>query len=376
MKLAYVHVLPLEYYPPATNALAHFSRQAGWEVRAWSSRNMRGVERWSHPAVVVSRPDQARPNAAIPRRAAGYAAWHVRTATELSRWKPDVILAVEPHSTLAVWLYYSVFRGTAPLFIHNHEYYSEDDYRAPGMRLLRMTRRLDRDTLLGRAVWVSETNPKRLEMLERAHPEIRSGAGRVLPNYPPEEWIARGSTTVAHRDGQPTRFIYVGSASFEDAFIREAVEWAAAHPEAVSLHVTGDNVASNVWDWIESLAAANVTVERRGVQYDRLPELLAQFDVGLVLYKGNTLNFVHNVPNKAMEYLACGLEVWYPSEMQGMRDFRALHPELRLVERDFRRLPSQVQRVDRQRAAGFPFTCESALAPLIAAIEEAVEERR
>ena len=34
LRVAYVHVLPLEYYPPATNALEVFARQPGWTVRA------------------------------------------------------------------------------------------------------------------------------------------------------------------------------------------------------------------------------------------------------------------------------------------------------------------------------------------------------
>ena len=374
MKVAYVHVLPLEYYPPARNTLTLFSRRPGWEIRAWSSDNNRGLPAWSESGITIRRPGHGDPARPLPLRAAGYAAWHLKTAKELHRWRPDIVIAVEPHSALAVWIYYSALGGGAPLFIHHHEYYSPADYEQTGMRLLRAARRIERDSLFQRAVWVSQTNEKRLTMLAESQPGIRPEALRVLPNYPPEEWISRGSARVDHEPG-PTRLVYVGSASFEDTFMREAAQWVASNPRDLTLHVTGDNVAPAVWDWLESLNAANISTDRNGIAYSRLPELLAGFDAGLVLYKGNTLNFVHNVPNKAVEYLACGLEAWYPPEMEGMRKFHELHPELRIRQIDYRALPAPWGRVARQPVGPFPFTCESALAALVREIEAAGSAR-
>jgi hypothetical protein len=242
------------------------------------------------------------------------------------------------------------------------------------MRLLRAGRRIERDSLLARAVWVSQTNHARLSLFEKSHPRLRPGAGHVLPNYPPADWVRRARAEVG---GSPevTRLIYVGAASFEDTFIREAAEWVTANPGSLSLHVTGDNVSRDVWAWLESLGAANITTDRSGVDYDRLPEILSAFDAGLVLYKGNTLNFVHNVPNKAVEYLACGLETWYPREMQGMNSFHEQHPDLPMRELDFRCLPRHPLRASRKVAGSFPFTCESALEPLVREIKLAVERR-
>jgi hypothetical protein len=172
-----------------------------------------------------------------------------------------------------------------------------------------------------------------------------------------------------------TRLVYVGAASFEDTFIREAAEWVRRHPDVLSLHVTGDNVAADVWEWLESLDAANITTDRKGVDYRLLPSLLSGFDAGLVLYKGNTLNFVHNVPNKATEYLACGLETWYPAEMEGMRAFHESHDDLPMRQLDFRALPSEPPRARRRPVTSFELTCESALEPLIAEINRVAGSR-
>ncbi|MEO0016794.1 MAG: hypothetical protein RLZZ522_77, partial [Verrucomicrobiota bacterium] len=159
--------------------------------------------------------------------------------------------------------------------------------------------------------------------------------------------------------------------SFEDTFIREVAEWVAARPGEVSLHVCGHNVRSDVWQWLGTLAASNISCQPGGCAYAELPELLVRFDVALVLYKGNTLNFIHNVPNKAVEALACGLEVWYPPEMAGMRDFHEDFPELLLREMDFRGMVGGVP-IGLAREALDPdiFTAERAMEPLLQHISQ------
>jgi hypothetical protein len=169
------------------------------------------------------------------------------------------------------------------------------------------------------------------------------------------------------------RFIYVGSASLEETFIGEVAEWAAKNQRDISLHVVGDNISPRVWNFLKSLYAPNITVNTRGVRYEHLPDLLKSYDIGLVLYKANTLNFIYNVPNKVFEYLAADLEVWYPRQMTGIRHFHSVNPKLPLREIDFRNLTDvlPVASEGRPKAAGF--TCEEALAPLIEAFSSSPE---
>ena len=54
-----------------------------------------------------------------------------------------------------------------------------------------------------------------------------------------------------------------------------------------------------------------------GINYEELPAILAQYDVGIILYTGHIANYMYNAPNKLFEYLACGLDVWFPSIMKG-----------------------------------------------------------
>lgn len=364
MKVAFVHQLPLEIYPPAANALAILAAQEGWEVRAWSSAGHSGMTAYQHPALAVRRPPYPGVACGSLARLAGFARWHWRVAAELARWRPDAIIAVEPHSAMGVWFYYRLRGGRARLFIHHHEYYAPGDYLKPGNRTTRICHWFEKAGLFGRAEWVSQTNATRLRLLMADCPAVTAAKGRLWPNHPPRAWLARAGRK-APASGGPLRLVCVGSLSFEDTFIREVAEWVAARPGKVTLHVCGHNVRRDVWDWLASLNAAGISCQPEGCGYDDLPELLADFDVGLVLYKGNTLNFVHNVPNKAVEALVCGLEVWYPPEMAGMRDFQARHPELALREVDFRRLAELP--VPTVRVGGTPadLVAELAMEPLL-----------
>jgi hypothetical protein len=372
MRIACVHVLPLEYYPPATTLLDILSRQEGLEVRAWSSVNARNHKEWQSPLVHVERPRQSAVSAPLASRMIGYLNWHFRTASRIARWKPDVLVSIEPHSALATWLYYNAFGGRARLFTHHHEYYSSADFDASGMRLLRATRRLERNDLFTRAEWISETNAHRLALLRQWNPGVTDRKAKVLPNYPPGEWVARARSSHRSRDTGRTRFLYLGSASLEDTFIGEIASWIAARPESATLHVTGNNIAAGVWQRLRSLGATNITLDEAGWEYETIPERLATFDVGLILYRGNTQNFIYNVPNKTIEYLAGGLEVWYPPEMKAMSEFHAHHPKLGMREMNFLDLPARIpDTLDNSATEEFPFTAEAATQPLISAIRRA-----
>jgi hypothetical protein len=375
MKIAFVHQLPLEIYPPASNALAILAGQAGWEVRVWSSAGGNGMRPYQNCAVGVTRPDFPGPRCGSVARLAGFVRWHLRVARDLARWRPAAVISVEPHSALAVWIYYRLFGGTARLIIHHHEYYAPGDYLKPGSRTSRICHYFEKTYLFGRAVWVSQTNDARLRLLMNDCGAVTGGNARLWPNFPPREWSDRvkAAKAVAHSplSDPPLRLICVGSLSFEDTFIREVAEWVAARPGRVSLHVCGHNVRPDVWHWLASLAVPNITCQPAGCAYDELPELLVRFAVALVLYKGNTLNFVHNVPNKAVEALVCGLEVWYPPEMVGMSEFHQRFQQLPLRQVNFGRMTAEMPApIVRVGIDPEDFSAERAMEPLLESLRE------
>ncbi len=77
---------------------------------------------------------------------------------------------------------------------------------------------------------------------------------------------------------------------------------------------------------------------KAGVNYNELPEILKQYDIGILLYKGHIPNYVFNAPNKLFEYLACGLDVWYPEVMQGCTKYDSTEAWPKVVSLNFKDL--------------------------------------
>jgi hypothetical protein len=369
MRLAYVHVLPLELYPPATNTLDILAEDTHLEIRAYTSPHRNSLQSFRNANVAITRRRSGDGGGGLTSRLFRHVWWHLPTAQSLRRWHPDVLLYVEPHSAIAAYLYYRLYRGRARLFIHHHEYYAPEDFRHAGIRTARLGHRLEQAWLFPRAEWISQTNQDRLDLFRRDNPQVAEGVCQVWPNYPPKQW------TTAMRDLQrpvtqgPLRFVYVGSASFEDTYIREVVTWIGSRSDSARLHVCGHNVSPSVWAWIAEQGFDNITVDSRGCEYAELPALLAEHDIGLILYKGNTINFVYNAPNKLFEYLRCGLDVWYPREMAGIRRQCDRTPGLPVREMDFTKLDQVhvpcIDRLEGNRAAEYAFNAEDAMRPLL-----------
>ena len=69
----------------------------------------------------------------------------------------------------------------------------------------------------------------------------------------------------------------------------------------------------------------------------------------MILYNGHIPNYIYNAPNKLFEYLACGLDVWFPIEMIGCYQYITNKKFPRVVSLDFQNLsrvdlPSLVSR--------------------------------
>jgi hypothetical protein len=385
MKVAYVHNLPLEYYPPATNFLDLIGLRQQAEVRVYTTCNRKQRAWYENSALKITRSRPPNPAAASLWRMVVALWWHLRTAISLVVFRPNAIVYIEPHSAIAVYLYRRILRGSARLFIHHHEYYEREDYARPGMRVPQLGNRLERSYLFQRAEWISQTNIDRLQLAQRDNPEIPDAAWHVLPNYPPSAWAGQMQPRPKRPAHLPVRLIYVGSASFEDTYIREIVRSAAACPGHIALHICGYNVAPEVLAWLEKERYSNVTFDANGYDYEDLPAILSAFDIGLVLYKGNTTNFIFNVPNKVFEYIRCGLEVWYPREMAGIRNCQSLKPgllrELDFTKLDFTRLggpqPDERKRPEFPSKDRHEFTAEQALAPMFALLGiDGWEEKR
>jgi hypothetical protein len=366
LRVLFLHWFPLEKFPPAQNLLACFSEQEFLEIEAVSTAEAaatRGrfatarVFRTSFPAV----------GQFAAFRLLRFLAFPVLCLLRVLLRRPDVIIYCEPHSAPAAFLAL-LFRPRMRLFIHYHEYRELSHYRDRGNAIAQLGHWLESRWLYHRCEWISHTNMDRVRMFLEDHPGVPQRLLHAIPNYPPPAWLSPAQKQ-PHAPSTVLRLVYVGAVSLNDTFIRELVDWVVKHgDERVQLDIYAGNTAVSARDYLLNLQSPAVKFFPTGVPYEQLPEILVNYDVGLVLYRGTTRNYIYNAPNKLFEYLICGLDVWYPRQMLGVSPVAAeLHIQ-QVLELDFEQpqmLDALLELPRRDSSREWQQTCRDALQPLL-----------
>ena len=366
----------MEYFPPVMNMARFFALQDQWDVSVCTNRNQLGRQDFSSSSVTLIRGSFPTGKRGI-KRIFSYLSFHLKSLDHLLTSRPDVILYIEPHSALPVFLS-RLIRRKGRLFIHYHEYHRPDDFDKPGMRMARWCNHLEKAWLYPVADWISQTNEDRLKLFLKDHPGIDPSRTGVLPNYPPASWWSgRNKAWQEVKAGdEPIRMVYVGALSRADTFIEEVVTWIVnlASP-AVTLDIFSFNMHEETRTYLKNVANERIRLHEGGVDYDDLPDLLREYHVGLILYRGNTPNYVYNASNKLFEYLACGLDVIYPRQMKGVKPYARSSSKPRVIECDFERIDIFSYTLDGRELlppAQTTVTCESVLAGLEKAMLQVV----
>jgi len=332
-KLALVHWMPLEMYPPAMNLARELAAQ-GWDVTVFTTRNRHGLDDFSAPGVTVSRSSSPSQDGVTPR-ALVYAGFHFGTARKLISDAPDAVMYFEPQSSFPVFLA-GMVRPGMPVFIHHHEYHEPAEFTRPGMRLARLFHKLEQKVLFPRAQWISHTNAARLELFLADNPTGLEQRSKVLPNMPPASWGDEPNNAWKYQQAGPLRMVYVGSLSREDTYIDSCVRWIQRQPaKTVTLDIFAYNADDDTRKFLLDLNSDIIHFHPEGAKYDDLPQLLRRFHTGLILYRAETSNFRHNASNKLFEYLACGLDVVFPAPMLGVKQYERSAETPRVMQVDF-----------------------------------------
>lgn len=356
--------MPVEYFPPAINTARYFAEKARWEVAVCTNRNHLGRQDFSHPSVNLVRGSFPTGKRGL-LRITSYLSFHFKSLIHLLKFKPEVILYIEPHSALPVFLSRFFWRKSL-LFIHYHEYHRPGDFKHPGMRVARLCNFLERRWLYPAASWISQTNQDRLQLFLDDNPDVGASKARLLPNYPPSSWWT-GCNRAWSQPGEPVRMVYVGALSRADTFIEDVVTWVMRSSTPATLDIFSYNMHSEARSYLQSVACGKIRFHEEGVNYDDLSGLLRGFHVGLILYKGNTPNYIFNASNKLFEYLACGLDVIYPKQMKGVKPYATMTQQPRVIECDFENMDEFAFRLEGRMIlpkGQCPVTCELALASL------------
>ena len=367
-RVAIIHALPLEYYPPVTNLLGYLSSLGGLDVEVFTVPNGAGRSAYVHNGIRIHRFPWVQVGDGMAARLWKHTGFTFRTVQQLCRFRPAAILYFEPHSAMPAYVYARYFNQTVAILLHNHEYYDPDQFRQPGMRILRLCHQREVSYLYRRAVWISQTNADRLELLLRDYPFIDRSVTRVLPNYPPRFWVASVASQ-PKPPRPPLRCVHIGSVSLEDSYVREICAWVVSQKGAVTLDLYDYKIPARTRQFLAGVEGDLIRCFDIGVPYAELPRLLPQYHVGLILHRGTTANYVYNAPNKLFEYLACGLDVWCPLEMLGVGPYLRHDAAPKVFSADFNRLDafdamSAVSDGD-TRVCSSTYTCEEALSALV-----------
>ena len=334
-RLAVVHYLPLEFYPPAVNLLNALAEKELFNTKVWTTHNNKQRQVFKSPTLTsISRTIAPKKSDYKGFRLLKYLLFNFKTFMGLLFFNPEVILYYESYSAGPVYWYLKYFGNNKRLFIHCHEYFDAQWY-AKGMSLVKLYHTYEKNYLYPKAAWISQTNTDRIQMFASDHPKLPSGILKVVPNYPPQDWLRH--TNLIKPDGHTViKTVYVGSLSLKDTFIKEYCDWVLKQNGKVCFHVYAYNLDDDTIEYLSSLNTDYIVFYTKGVEYNKMPALLADYDIGLILYKAHTKNYKHNAPNKLFEYLACKLLVLYPDVMSGM----ALYQSDNVIRLNFEQIPS------------------------------------
>ncbi len=327
--LAVIHFNNIEKYPPGLNLIQYFKDKEYFEsIHVFSRTDMNSKEskvKYHNGINVVS--------GNILIRLWGYLYFYLSTIVSLIKLKPKVIIYYESLSYLPVFLY-KRFNSKVQVFCHYHEYETKEQYKS-GMFLNRLNHSLEIKDY-NSFKWISHTNAYRMEFFLKDYPFINLSVCKIMPNYPPLNWY-----TNIERVRKPTKYpihiVYAGALGFEDMYIKEFATWVIQQEGKAILHIYSLNTETDVKVYLENLKTDLIQF-KGAMNYFELPNVLRKYDVGVILYKGNTTNYIYNEPNKFFEYYACGLDVWFPLEMLAMKPYINKDVLPSILELDFNEL--------------------------------------
>ncbi|MBS1596786.1 MAG: hypothetical protein JST75_01070 [Bacteroidetes bacterium] len=312
-KVAIIHFNPIELYPPVMNLLNFIASQQdqNLQVRVFTMHADSSQKLFETNSLLVKicRLGQFRKDSAS-QAYSSYFSFYAGAIAEILSWRPGAILYYETLSSLPAYFYKRILHSKCKLFIHYHEYVSPGEYENGGI-LSHWLHRQEKK-LYSVAEWVSQTNADRMRLFLQDNNLATADNQHIMPNYPPASWILK-------REKKPAmsslKIIYTGALSMDTMYLKEFAEWVLKQPDHVTFHIYSSNTNLETKAYLQSLDNQRIKYFE-AVDYFLLPEILANYDVGVILYKGHIPNYVYNAPNKLFEYFACGLDVWFPENMK------------------------------------------------------------
>jgi hypothetical protein len=260
---------------------------------------------------------------------------------KLLLFRPTHILYYETYAALPVFLFKMLISNKVKVFIHFHEYFSPYWY-SKTMKLVAFSHYIERKFLFRKAIWISQTNESRVKLFTEDHPELKNKSIKILPNFPPKSWLKHN---LLKNISDPIRLVYVGALQLKSSYISEVCEWVLKFNGKVTLDIYTYSEDLQTSTYLKSLPEKSIRVFDNGIYYFDIPDTISSYDIGLILYKVGHVdpnrrlyNTLYCAPNKLFEYQICGLDVWFPSEMKGIKPYITKNAYPKVNEFNFKNL--------------------------------------
>lgn len=365
MKIVIVHFYPVELYPPIQNLLTILNGQKHSNHILTISTVQTEISnfgaRLSETNLII-RKDVRSKSRII--RFIKYINFYLFVLFKMLQIKPGKIIYFETISAFSAILYKKIFPKTE-LFVHYHEYTSIEEYKT-GMIIEKWNWLFEKENFEA-FKWISHTNKKRLELFLEDNPNIQRIQTHVFPNFPMEKWSRINTVKKAEISGR-LKFVYVGPVDIENTYINEFCQFISVNPD-LELKIISQRIPVEFLFFLQSKKFKNIEVVGT-IEYDVIPEYLFEMNIGVILYKCTTLNQKHAAPNKLFEYLACGLDVWFPKEMEGCFEFSSENNP-KVIKADFNDIQGTFNSYsyEHRSFSSLKFTAEQASKNLIEKLE-------
>jgi hypothetical protein len=361
-----VHFHPLAYYPPVQNLLNFISEKSisnrVYVITTKSKENKLKSYAAGNANISIHTYGSVGKGDFFLWRYFNYGIFYFLCFLKLIRTRPRAVLYFETLSSFPSYLYKRFVNKGARILIHYHEYASAAEYEK-GMKLERVFHKYEK-LLFPFASWVSHTNKERMQKFQADISPVTIKNPFILPNYPPLSWAA----VRQKKNTAPYSIVYAGALGMDTMYIKEFAVWVENQNGLVEWDIYSQQDASQLMDYLLTVNSKHIHF-RGCVDYSDLPAVLGNYNVGVILYKGHIDNYIYNAPNKLFEYLAAGLDVWFPVQMLGCMPYCTNHTYPKVVPVDFDnlRMLESTRIFLHNGMEYFPsaYYCEMVLPPLI-----------
>lgn len=314
-KLYLFHFRPIEHYPPIQNILKYFDDKI--RVNCYTTKGHLALVNYGNNTIIKRKGIMSTSKLLLWLT---YLHYNLYSLMLLLIKRPNQVMYFESLSAFAPLVYKMWFNKKASIYVHYHEYTSPGQYESASI-IERFCHQLEQKQY-EKLSWISHTNQIRMKLfLEDEKLKLKEEVINIMPNYPSRNWAIHNQKWNGE---EPLRMVYVGySLTFEGSYLKEVVD--SLKHESIPIQLTIFCLKVN--QFLKDLEGKhnNLRIElNKAIDYPDLAKMLSKNHIGLILYKAKTTNYIHNAPNKLFEYLSCGLDVWYPSEMRGIHEYDSI----------------------------------------------------